>query len=178
MKVEDRRNAISLLLVSENKAISGNELAERFGVSRQIIVKDIASLKELGYEILSTRKGYILQKSPFVSRVFKVRHTSEQSEDELCSIIDLGGTVVDVFVWHKVYGKIYAPLNISSRLQVKQFIDGVRSGKSTELMHVTGGYHYHTVSAKTEEILDLIEDALNQRNYIVPEIDYSAEQKQ
>ena len=57
----------------------------------------------------------------------------------------LGGTVVDVFVWHKVYGRMHAPLNIYSRAQVKQFIDGVRTGKSTELMAVTGGYHYHTI---------------------------------
>lgn len=171
MKVDDRRNAIALLLASENREISGAKLAERFGVSRQIIVQDIASLKELGYEIFSTRKGYLLQKSPFVNRVFKVLHTSVQSEDELCTVVDLGGTVADVFVRHKVYGKVYVPLNISSRFQVKQFIEGVRSGKSTELMHITGGYHYHTVSARTEEILDLIEDALNRKQYLVSEID-------
>ena len=58
-----------------------------------------------------------------------------------------GGTVVDVFVWHKVYGKMSAQLNIFSNLHVKQFIEGVRTGKSTELMNITGGYHYHTIRA-------------------------------
>ena len=114
--------------------------------------------------------GYILQKSPFAERVFKVHHTTDQTEDELSCIVGLGGTVVDVFVWHKVYGKIEAPLNIFSPLQVRQFIEGVRSGKSTELMNITGGYHYHTVRADSEEILDQIGNALDARKYIVPEL--------
>ena len=86
------------------------------------------------------------------------------------TIVDLGGTVVDVYVWHKVYSKVEAPLGIFSRLQVKQFIDGVRSGKSSELMNITGGYHYHTVSADSEAILDKIGRALEQKGYIAPEI--------
>ena len=111
-----------------------------------------------------------MQKSPLSERVFKVRHTTEQTEDELSCIVDLGGTVVDVFVWHKVYGKIEATLNIFSRMHVKQFLEGVRMGQSTELMHITGGYHYHTVRADNEAVLDLIEAALSEKNYIVPEL--------
>jgi len=123
-------------------------------------------LKGLGYEIFSTHHGYVLQKSPLVERVFKLKHTTEQTEDELNSIVDLGGTVVDVFVWHKVYGKISATLNIFSRLHVKQFLEGVRTGKSTELMNITGGYHYHTVRADSEAVLDKIGETLQQKNYI------------
>ena len=102
--------------------------------------------------------------------MFKVRHTTNETEDELSCIVNLGGTVVDVFVWHKVYGKIEANLNISTQLHIKQFLEGVRTGKSTELMHITSGYHYHTVRADSEELLDQIECALQARNYIVPEI--------
>ena len=170
MKVQERRKSIVNLLLSEDRPLSGGELSERCGVSRQIIVQDISVLKGLGYDILSTHNGYILQKSPLKERVFKVKHTTEETEDELITIIDLGGTVVDVFVWHKVYGKVSAPLNIFSRLQVKQFIEGVRTGKSTELMNITGGYHYHTVRAEKEEILDRIEATLNRKGFIAPEI--------
>lgn len=170
MKAAERRKAIVNLLLSEQKAVSGGELSERFGVSRQIIVQDISVLKGSGCDILSTHNGYIMQKSPLKERVFKVYHTTEQTEDELNLIVDLGGAVVDVFVWHKVYGKVAAKLNIFSRLHVKQFIEGVRTGKSTELMNITGGYHYHTVCADTEEILNSIEAALNENKYIVPEI--------
>ena len=46
----------------------------------------------------------------------------------------------------------------------------VRTGKSTELMHITSGYHYHTVRAENEAVLDRIEAALTERNYIVPEL--------
>ncbi len=170
MKAAERRNAIVNLLLSSQEAVSGANLSKEFGVSRQIIVQDIAVLKGIGYDILSTHSGYVLQQSPLKEKVFKVHHTTEQTEEELNLIVDLGGTVVDVFVWHKVYGKMEAKLNIFSRLQVKQFIEGVRSGKSTELMNITGGYHYHTVRADSAEILEKIEDALNEQGYIAPEI--------
>ncbi len=170
MKVAERRKAIVNLLLSAKEPISGGELAQRFDISRQIIVQDITVLKGTGYEILSTSQGYVMQKSPLAERVFKVRHTTDQTEDELSCIVDLGGTVVDVFVWHKVYGKIDAALNIFSQMHIKQFLEGVRTGQSTELMHITGGYHYHTVRADNEAILDHIEAALTERNYIVPEI--------
>ncbi len=170
MKVAERRKAIVNLLLSAEEPVSGGELAQKFNISRQIIVQDITVLKGTGYEILSTNQGYVMQKSPLKERVFKVRHTTAETEDELSCIVDLGGTVVDVFVWHKVYGKIEAGLNIFSKLHIKQFLEGVRTGQSTELMHVTGGYHYHTVRAENEAILDRIESALNERNYIVPEI--------
>ena len=168
MKAAERRNAIVNLLLSEQEAVSGSALSERFGVSRQIIVQDITVLKGMGYDILSTHNGYIMQKSPLKERVLKLHHTTEQTEDELSLIVGLGGTVVDVFVWHKVYGKMEAKLNIFSDLHVKQFIEGVRTGKSSELMNITGGYHYHTIRAESEEILDRIENVLKERGYIAP----------
>ena len=170
MKVDERRKAIANLLLSAKAPVSGSELAREFDVSRQIIVQDIAVLKAMEYEILSTNQGYVIRKSPLSERVFKVHHTTGQTEDELSCIVDLGGTVVDVFVWHKVYGKIEAALNIFSPMHIRQFLEGVRTGQSTELMHITGGYHYHTVRADSEAALDRIEAALTQRHYIVPEL--------
>lgn len=170
MKVTERRKAIVNLLLSSTEPVSGGKLSEEFGVSRQIIVQDITVLKGSGYDILSTHNGYVIQKSPLKERVFKLFHTTEQTEDELNTIVELGGTVVDVFVWHKVYGKMSAPLNVFSALHVKQFIEGVRTGKSSELMNITGGYHYHTVRAEAEEILDNIGKALEEKGYVAPEI--------
>ncbi len=170
MKVAERRKAIVNLLLSSKEPVSGGELAQKFNVSRQTVVQDVTVLKGTGYEILSTSQGYVIRKTPLAKRVFKLKHTTEQTEDELSCIVGLGGTVVDVFVWHKVYGKVEAPLNIFSPMHVKQFMEGVRTGQSSELMHITGGYHYHTVRADSEAVLDRIEAALNERNYIVPEI--------
>lgn len=170
MKVNERRKSIANLLLSSDKPVCGSELSKIFGVSRQIIVQDITVLKSSGYDILSTHNGYFVTKSPLKERVFKLCHTTEQTQDELNTIVELGGTVVDVFVWHKVYGKVLAPLNIFSKHNVTQFIDGVRSGKSSELMNITGGYHYHTVRAESEETLNKIEKALEEKNYIAPEL--------
>lgn len=169
MKAEERRKEMIRILSSSTSPISGGELSKRLGVSRQIIVQDISLIKASGYEIFSTHTGYVLKSTPLVERVFKLYHTTEQTEDELNTIVDLGGTVVDVFVWHKVYGKVSANLNIFSRMHVKQFIEGVRSGKSVEMMSITGGYHYHTVRAENEEVLDMIEEALKGKGLLVPE---------
>jgi len=169
MKAADRRKNIIMFLMAQKEAVPGYILSEKFGVSRQIIVQDISVLKAAGFGILSTHYGYIVRETPFVTREIKVYHTKEQTEEELNCIVELGGTVVDVFVWHKVYGKISADLNIFSSLHVKQFIEGVRSGKSTELMNITGGYHYHTIRTDNEKIMDNIVKALSKKGYIVPE---------
>ena len=99
-------------------------------------------------------------------RIFKVFHTSEQIVDELCTIVDLGGTVEDVFVHHKIYGQLQAPLHISSRRDVQLFLEELKSGKSTPLKDVTSGYHYHTVSADSGETLDLIGQELGKKGYL------------
>ena len=170
MKADQRRKEIARYMMSAQNAVPGGKLSEKFGVSRQIIVQDISALKEAGYEILSTHSGYVMQTTPHCERVFKLFHTKDQTEDELNTIIDFGGIVADVFVWHKVYGKMTAPLNISSRLHIAQFLEGVRTGKSSELMNITGGYHYHTVKADSEEVLNRIESALQEKGFIAPEI--------
>lgn len=170
MKSDERRKSIVNFLLSEKRPVSGGELSKKYGVSRQIIVKDISVLKEQGNDIVALSSGYVIHSSPMKERVFKVFHTTEQTKDELQLIVDRGGVVADVYVWHKAYGKMEAKLNISTRFQIEQFIESVRTGKSVELMHITGGYHYHTVRAANEEVLEGIETALKEKNYIVPEI--------
>ncbi len=166
---EKRRKEIVALLLASKEPIAGGQLAAHFGKSRQIIVQDIAILKGQGYDIIPTHYGYVIQGSPLIEKVFKVKHTAEDTEEELNCIVDNGGTVVDVFVWHKVYGKISATLNIFSRMHVKQFLEGVRTGKSSELMNVTGGYHYHTIRADSEEIIAAVEKALDEKGFLIKE---------
>lgn len=167
LKSKERRNAIAQFLTSEKKAVAGADLAKKYGVSRQIIVHDIDLLKEEGYDIASTHFGYLLKSSPLAKREFKTFHTSERTEEELDLIVSLGGIVSDVFVEHKVYGRLSAPLNIFSRYQIKEFVDGVKNRDYTELMHLTDGVHFHTVRAKTEAELDAIELALNEKKFLV-----------
>ena len=167
MKANERRQAIANLLLIEKSAITGAELSARYGVSRQIIVQDIAALKQAGYDIIPTHYGYVIHGSPLAERAVMVKHSTEDTERELMTVVNLGATVVDVFVLHNVYGKISAPLNVYTEKQVHDFISGVRNGKSTELMNITGGTHYHTIRAENEKTLDEVEEALRKGGFLI-----------
>lgn len=163
----ERRTKIVELIQNSEKPLSGTALAKQCDVSRQVIVQDIALIRASGYDIISTNRGYIIQEPLVRERVFKVNHTDEQLEEELYSIIDLGGTVVNVMVNHRVYGHMEAELRINSRRKVEAFMEDIRSEKSSPLKNITSNYHYHKVAADSEETLDLIEDALRQKHFLV-----------
>lgn len=163
----ERRTKIVELIQNSEKPLSGTALAKQCDVSRQVIVQDIALIRASGYDIISTNRGYIIQEPLVRERIFKVNHTDEQLEEELYSIIDLGGTVVNVMVNHRVYGHMEAELRINSRRKVEAFMEDIRSGKSSPLKNITFNYHYHKVAADSEETLDLIEEALRQKHFLV-----------
>lgn len=167
MHGEQRRELLLQMIQTTKVPISGTALAEKLGVSRQIVVQDIALIRAQGHQILSTNRGYKIEAPAKYSRVFKVSHTDEQIEEELNAIVDLGADVEDVYVNHKIYGRIHAPMNISSRRQVSLFLDDLRSGKSTPLKNITSSYHYHTISASSEEILTLVEQMLRDKGFLV-----------
>ena len=98
--------------------------------------------------------------------------TEEEVEEELNLIVDLGGRVEDVFVYHKVYNVVRADLHLKSRWEVQRYLDQIKSGESSLLMKVTSGYHYHTVSADSKETLDLIQEKLAERGFLAPLRDY------
>lgn len=163
----ERREEIVRMIKESEKAVPAKVLAQQFEVSRQVIVQDIALLRATGYDIVSTNRGYLLQESHAVKRVLKVSHTDEQIEDELCTIVDLGGVVLNVMVNHRVYGHMEAPLRVASRRHIQIFMDDIKSGKSSPLKNITSNYHYHTIEAESEETLDLIEHALREKGYLV-----------
>ena len=168
----ERRNNIIKLLSDSDTALSGTSLAKSLGVSRQVIVQDIALLRANGYDIFSTNLGYLLQKNNLCERVFKVYHTNDEEQEALDLVIDLGGIVKDVFVYHKVYGVVRADMNIRSRKDIRTYIDQLNSGKSSSLLNITSGYHYHTIQADSEETLDQIFEALQKRGFLAPLQDY------
>lgn len=172
MNGSERRKEILDILRGADRRISGSLLAKRLGVSRQVIVQDVALLRAEGYHIISEARGYVLVREDAVRRVFKVKHTPEQAEAEMNMIVDCGGKIIDVFVYHRVYGVIRAPLNVSSRLDVKKYMADISSGKSSPLADVTSGYHYHTVSADSEETLDLIQNELEKLGFLAKLQDY------
>lgn len=167
MTGQDRREGIIGQMQKSEAPLSGTKLASMYHVSRQVIVQDIALIRASGYDIISTNRGYILNTVKSARRVYKVQHTDEQLEDELCAIVDLGGFVKNVMVNHRVYGRIEVELNVGSRRRAAEFMDDIRKGKSSPLKNITSNYHYHTVTADKEETLDLIEDMLREKGYLV-----------
>ena len=163
----ERREMIIEHIKNSTVPVSGTALAQLCEVSRQVIVQDIALIRAAGYDIMSTHKGYILNQPNTVSRIFKVHHTDEQMEDELCSIVDLGGIVENVMVQHRVYGRMEAPLGIRSRRHIQKFMADIHQGKSSPLKNITSDYHYHKVEAENEETLDMIEEVLREKNFLV-----------
>lgn len=172
MGVNERHNRIIEMLTKADSALTGASLSKSLNVSRQIIVQDINKLKEDGYEILSTPKGYMLDHRSYKTKVFKVHHSSSQIKEELNLIVDLGGEVRDVFIYHKVYGEIRAKLSILSRADVNRFCDDLKSGKSNPLSSATSGYHYHTIITKDEETMRLIEEKLAEKGFLATILDY------
>ena len=149
MTGEERREKLYKVL-NNHTAVSGTDLAKKLGVSRQIIVQDIALLRKSGSNIISTTKGYLLEEDDHPKRVFKLFHSPDRCEEELNLIVDNGGRIVDVFIYHKVYNVVRADMNVRSRKDVAEFMEQIRTGKSHLLSTATSGYHYHTVSADTD----------------------------
>lgn len=59
----ERRRLILRKLKSSSASVTGRELAELCGVSRQIIVSDIAMLRAEGAKILATSQGYLMERN-------------------------------------------------------------------------------------------------------------------
>ena len=168
----DRRKEILSMIRDTDTPVSGTAIGRKTGVSRQVVVQDIALLRTQGYPIISTARGYLLDEPKQAVRIFKVCLTNEQVDDELTTIVDRWGLVVNVLVYHRVYGKLDAPLNIKSRRDVQNFMDDLKTGKSTPLLNVTSGYHFHKISAESEEVLDEIEEALKKKGYLAELLPY------
>ena len=198
-KSEARRASLLDALRSADAPVSGGQLASTLNVSRQIIVQDIALLREAGANIVATTKGYVLAdtaqtltqnttqtmtqnaaEQPVAvldepARTFKLHHEVEQTMDELQTIIALGGRVHNVSISHRAYGRITAPLVIADQADIERFIHDIESGKSSPLSTATSGYHYHLVSAPSDEALEAIGRALADKGFLAPLLPHEQE---
>lgn len=169
MEGDQRREQIINKLGQLDKPISATALAKSFTVSRQVIVQDIALLRARGYDILATARGYLLNKEQgqMLQQVFLVKHSKEQTEEELNIIIDNGGRVRDVIVSHPIYGQLVGDLMLRTRRDIGQFVEKLNTLEATPLLHLTDGTHMHTVEAESKEELDIIEEELKRRGFLV-----------
>ncbi|MBM6619733.1 transcription repressor NadR [Bacillus sp. RD4P76] len=140
--------------------MTGSELAERAGVSRQVIVQDISLLKAKNEPVIATSEGYIFLHSTkndtLFEKVIVCSHTPEQTKLELFAIVDHGVTVKDVKIEHPIYGDLSASVMVSNRNEVEYFLNKVADTNAPLLSQLTEGIHLHTLQADS---LDKIEGA-------------------
>lgn len=60
MSGSERRECIIRILNEAKIPVTGTSLANQLGVSRQVIVQDIALLRASSQKIIATTKGYLL----------------------------------------------------------------------------------------------------------------------
>lgn len=166
MTAEERRNSILLALSQARRPVSASALARQFGVSRQIVVGDVALLRAGGADIAATPRGYIAhQERVGVIRQVACRHTAAEMEAELNIIVDNGCAVLDVVVEHPVYGQLTGALQLRSRYDVQQFVS--RSAKAQPLSLLTEGIHLHTLSCPDEAAYERVRAALGAAGFLL-----------
>ena len=57
-------------------------------------------------------------------------------------------------------------MDIKTKKDIKLYLSNIASGKSSHLKNVTSGYHYHTVTADSDEILEEIEEKLWENGFL------------
>lgn len=171
MDSSERREEILKFLKKKDGPIKGMDLAEIFDVSRQVIVQDIALLRAKGEDILATPQGYLISDNIKDDKLIKTivcKHSGyEEIEDELKTIIDLGGKVIDVVVEHPIYGEIRSPLMISSRLELSEFMRSLEKTNAEPLSSLTDGVHIHTLEVEDENIFKKIVEKLHEKGYLI-----------
>jgi uncharacterized protein len=168
----ERRHELLRHIRSEASPITGTDLAQALGVSRQIIVQDVAVLRAAGEEIISTPRGYMLVgPQPTAHRAILVtRHARHNAVDELSIMVDQGLRVIDVVVEHPIYGELRAPLMFGSRSDVHAWRDRIEATGASLLSDLTDGVHLHTVEAAEPERIDRARVELRNHGFLVEDV--------
>lgn len=165
----ERREKIKNILNNASAPVSASKLAKECGVSRQIIVGDVALIRAGGVNIQATPRGYILNTQPknnFYEGCIACLHAQDMLETELYTILDFGGSIVDVTVTHAVYGEISANLQLNSRFDADLFLEKLKSTEARPLSALTDGVHLHKIRCASKEIFDRICDALKEKGIL------------
>lgn len=172
MHPTQRREGLLQWLREAGAPQTGTQLAERFGVSRQVIVQDMAVLRAAGWEILATAQGYMIpgRRPRGEAIALTCRHTDRDAmREELFIMVDAGACVVDVIVEHPYYGEIRGELMIDSRRKAEFFLSKLEESDAAPLAAVTAGVHTHTLWVDGEAMAQAIAGALRRRGILVEE---------
>ncbi|WP_411169328.1 transcription repressor NadR [Clostridium sp. MB05] len=168
MRAIERREKIIKLIIEKNRAIKGTELADLFGVTRQIIVKDIAILRAAGKNIIATPDGYIYNKDiNKVKAIIAVNHGSSETIEELKIVVKYGGIIEDVIIDHPIYGEIKGNLMIKNLNDLNKFESEFKRKNIKPLSNLTNGVHLHTIAADNEENIEAIKMELSKKGFLL-----------
>ena len=161
MNAAQRRERILTRLNSAGAPLSASTLAAELGVSRQIVVGDVALLRAGGAQIDATPRGYQLHPAEkgYTGILACVHRTQEEMRRELY-------TVVDQAVENSLYGEIRATLNLCNRYDVDNFIRQAADAPESLLSRMTGGVHLHTLRCPDKDTFARIHDALEQQGLL------------
>jgi len=164
----ERRRDILNILKTSGSPVNGSELGERFKVSRQVIVQDIALLRAEGEDIIATPRGYMVvgESSKILKKIVSCHRKTSELEEELRIIIDRGGRLVDVIVEHPVYGEITGNLDLRTRKDIDSFLEKLKESEGEPLSLLTAGIHIHTIEVESEEDFLSIEKELFEKGYL------------
>lgn len=163
---QERREQILQRLRGSAMPVPGYAMAEKFQVSRQTIVQDIAFLRKDGHPILSTTQGYLITKGAEEHRmILGISHTREQLRQELEILVSHQLTVEDVFIDHPVYGRIRGVLHIATAGDIERFMHKRATSSIPLFSEVTGGQHYHTLVTSYPERVIEAREALVQAGF-------------
>lgn len=166
---EERRKDLIRTLRGSSEPVLGSDLAEQFGVSRQVLVQDMAILRAAGTDIIATPRGYLLRNpGPLAHRdVLHVKHDRAAMEEEMTILVDLGIRILDITIDHPIFGALRADLYISSRQDVRELVERFDQSGSGSLFELTGGKHSHTVESPRPDLLERAREELKSRGYLV-----------
>ena len=164
MNAAQRREAILNRLSGAETPVSASALAAQLGVSRQIVVGDVALLRAGGAQIDATPRGYQLHPAQkgYVGILACVHSTEEEMRTELYAVVDQGGTVVD----NSLYGELRGNLNLASRYDVDNFIQQAKNTPESLLSRMTGGVHLHTLHCPDADSFERIRQALDEKGIL------------
>ncbi|MCI1955556.1 MAG: transcription repressor NadR [Oscillospiraceae bacterium] len=169
MDAAQRREKIQEVLKHSEKPVSAGSFARRLGVSRQVIVGDVALLRAANVPIAATPRGYVMQgaeQRQGIIRTIACRHSREGIRDELYTIVDNGCGVLDVIVEHAVYGQLSGQLHIFSRYDVDDFVARLSRSGSLPLCNLTEGVHLHTLACPSEAAYRRVLEKLREKNLL------------
>lgn len=171
MNYELRRSELLRMLSESEGYISAAQFAEHFGVTRQVIVSDVALLRANGHRIQATRRGYLLEKDAPAENLRSVvcRHRGDQVLDEFYTIVDNGGSIASVVVEHPIYGQLSADLNICSRYDAREFVQRQKETNASQLCDLTGGLHIHMLRVPSEDAYRRIVKGLEELDILAGE---------